>query len=64
MLGKVCKVIIDSGSTKNLLSEEAGQKLGLTNISHVHPCKVTWLNKGHNILVNQQVWEDITIGKY
>ena len=34
ILGKVCKVIIDSGSTYNV-SEEALQKLGLTKVPRV-----------------------------
>ena len=45
ILGKVCKVIIDSGSTDNVMSEEAVQKLGLKKIPHVCPYRVTWLNK-------------------
>ena len=64
ILNKIYKVIIESRSSNNFLSEEAIQKLRLTKIPHVCPYRVTWLNKGHNILVNEQVWEDITIGKY
>ena len=63
-MGKLCKVIIDSGSTNNVLSKEAVQNICLTKIPHVCPYRVTWLNKGQNILVNEQVWVDITIGKY
>lgn len=57
-------MIIDSGSTNNVISEEAVEKFGLTKIPHVCPYRVTWLNKGQNILVNEQVWVDISIGKY
>ena len=46
ILGKVCKVIIESWSTNNVMLEEVVQKLGLTKIPHVCPYKVTWLNKG------------------
>ena len=53
ILGKACKVIIDSRSTDNVLLEEVVQKLGLTKIPHVCPYKVTWLNKGQNILENE-----------
>ena len=61
---KVCKLIIDSGSTNNVILEEAVQKLKLTKIPHECPYKVTWFNKGWNILVNEQVWVKFTIGKY
>ena len=46
ILRKMCKVIINSGSTSNVISKEALQKLGLTKIPHVCPYMVTWLNKG------------------
>lgn len=63
ILGKVCKVIIDSGSTNNVILEEVVQKLELIKIPHVCPYRVTWINKGQNILVNEKLWVDITIGK-
>lgn len=31
---------------------------------HSHPYKVTWLNKGQHVLVNEQVWVEFAIGKY
>lgn len=52
ILGKVYRVRIDSGSTDNVISEEAVQKLNLTKIL------------GKNILVNEQVWVEFIIGKY
>lgn len=64
ILEKVYRVIIDSGSTNNVILEEAVQNLNLTKIPHVSPYKVTWLNKGKNILVNEKVWVEFTIGKY
>lgn len=64
ILGKVCKVIINSGSIDNIISEEALSKLGLSSMPHSHPYKVTWLNKGQHVLVNEQVWVEFSIGKY
>jgi hypothetical protein len=43
---KVCKVIIDSGSTNNLVSTEMVKKLELETIAHLKPYKVSWLHKG------------------
>jgi hypothetical protein len=44
---RVCKVIIDSGSTNNLVSTEMVEKLELETITHMKPYKVSWLQKGH-----------------
>ena len=43
---KLCKVIIDSGSTDNIISFEAVNKLKLERLPHSCPYKVSWLNKG------------------
>ena len=52
--GKVCKVIIDSRSTENLVSLEMVPKLKLRRIPHPFPYKVSWLTKGHQTLVNEK----------
>jgi hypothetical protein len=44
---KVCKVIMDSGSTDNLISTEMVEKLELETMDHPSPYKVSWLHKGH-----------------
>lgn len=64
ILGKVCKVVVDSGSTDNIISEEAINKLKLTKIPHVNPYKITWLNKGQRILVNEKNWVEFSITGY
>jgi hypothetical protein len=43
----VCKVIVDSGSTDNLISTEMVEKLELEMTNHPSPYKVSWLQKGH-----------------
>ena len=63
-MGKVCKIIIDSGSTDNIILEEATTKLKIPKIPHSTPYKITWLNKEHHVLVNEQAWIDFTIGGY
>ena len=40
---RVCKVIIDSGSTDNLVSTEMVEKLDLETTAHPEPYKVSWL---------------------
>jgi hypothetical protein len=61
---KVCKVIIDSGSTDNLVSIETVEKLELKTTAHSNPYKVSWLQKGHQVMVSQQCQVEFKIGGY
>ena len=61
---KVCKVIVDGGSTDNLVSIEMVQKLQLTCIPKPHPYSISWLKKDHSVLVNQTCLVDFKIGPY
>ena len=63
-MGKVCRVIIDLGSTDNIISEEAVEKFKLEMIQHDNPYKVTWLNEKQHVLVGEQAWVEFTIGRY
>eukprot|EP00253_Pinus_taeda_P016825 PITA_16825 len=62
--GKCCKVIINNGSTNNLVSIEMVDKLGLVKTVHPTPYKVSWLQKGHQIIVTEQCKVEIQIGTY
>eukprot|EP00253_Pinus_taeda_P003235 PITA_03235 len=62
--GKCCKVIIDSGSTDNLVSTEMVEKLGLTKKAHPAPYKVSWLQKGHQVNMTEQCNVEMQIGTY
>ncbi|XP_057858041.2 uncharacterized protein LOC131067127 [Cryptomeria japonica] len=62
--GKVCKVIIDSGSTENFVSMEMGKKLKLKRIPHPYPYKVSWLTQGQQALLEEQSWVEFQIGTY
>jgi hypothetical protein len=57
-------VIIDSGSTDNLVSTEIVGKLELNTTSHPNPYKVSWLQKGHQVMVSQQCQVEFKIGHY
>jgi hypothetical protein len=61
---KVCKVIIDSGSTDNLLSTEMVEKLELKTTTHPSPYKVSWMQKGHQVMITKQCLVEIKIGRY
>jgi hypothetical protein len=64
MKDRVCKVIIDSGSTDNLVSTNMLEKLELERNSHPMPYKVSWLHKGHQITITQQCLVNFKIGGY
>eukprot|EP00253_Pinus_taeda_P014423 PITA_14423 len=62
--GKCCKLIIDSRSTDNLVATEMVEKLGLKRLKHPTPYKVSWLQKGHQLLVDEQCEVEFHIGRY
>jgi hypothetical protein len=59
-----CKVIIDSGSTDNLIIAEMVEKLELETTKHLNPYKVSWLQKGHRVSVTKQCLVKFKIGNY
>jgi hypothetical protein len=61
---KVCKVIVDSGSTNNLISTKMVEKLELETTEHPSPYKVSWLQKGHQVNVTKQCLAEFKIGGY
>ena len=62
--GKCCKMVIDSGSTNNLVSSKMAEKLDLKKVKYPVPYKVSWLHKGHQILVSEQCEVDLQVGTY
>ena len=62
--GKCCKIVIDSGSTDNLVSTEMVEKLVLERMKHPTPYKVSLLQKGHQPLVNEKCNVEFQIGTY
>ncbi|XP_042954672.1 uncharacterized protein LOC122291092 [Carya illinoinensis] len=60
---KVCKMIIDSGSCENVVSEEVVQKLELKTDRHPKPYKLSWLNKGSEVTVDRRCLVSFSIGR-
>jgi hypothetical protein len=60
----VCKVIIDGGSTNNLVSTKMVETLKLETIAHLSSYRVSWLQKGHQIMVSKQCEVEFNIGSY
>jgi hypothetical protein len=61
---RVCKVIIDSRSTDNLVSMKMVEKLELKSTAHPTPYKVSWLQKGHQVTITKQCLVEFKIGGY
>jgi hypothetical protein len=61
---RVCKVIVDSGSTNNIVSTEMVEKLELETIEHPSPYRVSWLQKGHEVNITKQCLVEFKIGGY
>jgi len=62
--GKVCNIVIDSGGIDNLVSTEMVEKLILQNVPHPTAYRVSWLQKGHQILVSEKCNVEFQIGSY
>ncbi|KAG5527003.1 hypothetical protein RHGRI_028065 [Rhododendron griersonianum] len=60
--GKVCHLVIDSGSCENVVSEEAVHKLGLATEKHPSPYKLSWLMKGNEVTVSKRCLVSFSIG--
>lgn len=54
--GKVCKALIDSGSTKNFVSLEMVENLKLRRLPNPHPYKVSWLTQDQQEVVEEKAW--------
>ncbi|CAA7031690.1 unnamed protein product [Microthlaspi erraticum] len=62
--GKICKLIIDSGSCTNVIAKDAVVKLGLKTTPHPSPYPLAWLNNNTEMRVTQQVMVAFSIGNY
>ncbi len=62
--GKCCKLIINSDSIDNLVSIEMVEKLELKRLKHPTHYKVSWLQKGHQLLVDEQCKVEFQICRY
>ena len=61
---KCCDVIIDGGSTDNLVSEEMVSKLKLKKEKHLQPYRISWVKVDHKVLVSEQCLVKFKIGSY
>ena len=62
--GKLCSLIIDSGSCTNVISARLVDKLKLKTSSHPKPYKLQWLSENGELIVDKQILISFSIGKY
>ena len=60
---KCCMKIIDGGKLENLVSTKVIEKLGIKCQPHPAASKVSWLQKGHHVMVTQQCLINFKIGR-
>ena len=61
---RVLKVIMDSGSTYNLVSIDMVEKLELDTNAYLMSYKVSLLQKGHQVIVTKKCLVEFKIGGY
>lgn len=61
---KIFDVIIDNGSTENIVSRDIVQRLRLPTEKHPNPYKVGWIKSVGDIKVTERCKIPFTIGKY
>lgn len=62
--GKVCNVIIDNGSSENIVSQKLVNALNLKVDPHPNPYKVSWIKKGGEATINSICTVPLSIGNY
>ena len=62
--GKVCRFVIDSGCSANVVSEEAVRKLSLKPEAHPHPYRLLWMQTGAEVYVSQCALVSLSIGAF
>lgn len=61
---KVCNVIINSGSSENVVSKAVVKALNLKTERHPSPYKIAWIKKGPEVQVLEICKVPLSIGKY
>ncbi|XP_048611467.1 uncharacterized protein LOC125585816 [Brassica napus] len=62
--GKICRFVIDSGCSANVVSEEAVRKLALTAEAHPHPYRLLWMQTGAEVYVSKRTQVPLSIGSF
>ena len=61
---KFCDVIIDGGSTDNLVLEMIVTTLKLNRQKHPHPYHISWVHDDHKVTINEKCLVKFNIRSY
>ncbi|XP_013624493.1 PREDICTED: uncharacterized protein LOC106330598 [Brassica oleracea var. oleracea] len=61
---KVCRFVVDSGCSANVVFEEAVRKISLTAEAHPHPYRLLWMQTGAEVQVSQSALLSLSIGAF
>ncbi|CAL2247038.1 unnamed protein product [Prunus armeniaca] len=59
---RVCNMILDGGSSENIISKEVVEKLKLPIEKHPNPYKIAWFQKGSEVPITSRCLVKFTIG--
>jgi len=62
--GKLCSLIVDSGSCTNVASSRLVSKLNLETKSHPRSYKLQWISEDGELFVNKQLEMCLSMGQY
>ena len=62
--GKICRFVVNSGCSANVVLEEAVRKLALTPEAHPHPYRLLWMQTGAEVFVSQRTMVSLSIGSF
>ncbi|CAA7021374.1 unnamed protein product [Microthlaspi erraticum] len=62
--GKICRFVIDSGSSNNVISEDAVRKLGLKREAHPRPYKLQWITEEVDFQISHRTLVTFSIGDH
>ncbi|RDY10047.1 hypothetical protein CR513_05499, partial [Mucuna pruriens] len=64
VMGKLCSLFIDRGSSVNVASLSLVKKLSLPTLVHPRPYKLQWFSEKSELVMDRQVPLAFTLGKY
>lgn len=62
--GKICRFVIHSGCSANVVSKKAVRKLSLSAEAHPQPYRLLWMQTGAEVYVSKRAQVPLSIGSF